>query len=198
MKKSRRTIVFFCGILAFTAVVHADMMPVSHEDDVHWQSPRCCIWADIQDKSVSGISNCTCIANLEEWSGELLSETYALIGQTPEIQQLKCLTDGTNSLELCLSALISLGLCCSAHWVKRLSLGFVPEWYHEGGPFQIGHSQVLLPGIICPEPAICFNQPSCTGNNYLPQYFFKTVISIWRKSQFTPAVIASRGPPILS
>jgi hypothetical protein len=88
-------------------------------------------------------------------------------------------------------------LCSSAHWVKRLSFGFVPEWYHNGGPFQIGHSYAVTPESLCPVQVCCFIQPFCTEDNHLPQYFLKTVTSLWRKSQFTPCVLASRGPPVL-
>ena len=198
MKIGRRGVFVFFGILVFTAAVHADMMPVSQEGAVCRQSPVCCARADLQRRDLSSQPVCTCIADLDLWSVGILPEAHADIGQTSEIQQLQSLTDGHNSLEFCLSALISLGLCCSGQWVKRLSLGFVPEWYHEGGPFQIGHSHALMPGTLYPAPACCFIQPFCTGDNHLPQYFIKTVISFWRKSQFTLAVIASRGPPVRS
>ena len=198
MKSSRRYILTFIGMLVFTAIVHADMMPVSHEDAVCWQSPISSARANLQYENLSGTSDFAGIADLDLWSVEFSPEADAEIRQTSEIQNLQSLTDEPNSLKFCLSALVSLGLCCSAHWVKRLSLGFVPEWYHEGGPFQIGHSHALMPGTLYPVPVCCFVQPFCTGDNNLPQYFLKTVISIWRKSQFTSVVLASRGPPEVS
>ena len=198
MKSSRRYILTFIGMLVFTAAVHADMMPVSQEGAVCRQSPESCARADLQRENLSGTSDFTGIADLDLWSVELLPEADAEIGQTSEIQHLQILTNGSDSLKLCLSALISLGLCCSTQWVKRLSLGFVPEWYHQGGPFQIGHSHALMPGTLCPTQVCCFIQPFCMEDNHLPQYRLKTVISLWRKSQFTPDVLASRGPPELS
>jgi len=195
MKVNRRGIGVFFGILVFAAVAHADMMPVSQNCAVRQQPCRLCAQADHQCENLFGTPNCTCIADLDVWSVGFSLEADAGTGQASEIQPLT-LTDGPNSLAFCLSALISLGLCCSAHWVKRLSLGFVPEWYHEGRPFQIGHSHVLAPCTLCPTKACCFIQPFCAGNDLLPQYRIKTVISLWRKSQFTLAVIASRGPPL--
>jgi hypothetical protein len=183
-------------MLVFTAAVHADMMPVSQEDAVCRQSQDSCAPADLQSDNLSGTSNYTCLADLDLWSVEFSPKADAEIGQASEIQPLQSLTDGSNSLKLCLSALISLGLCCSAHRVKRMSLGFIPEWYHEGGPFQIGHSHALMPGTLCPGQVCCFVQPACTGDNNLAQYFLKMVVPHWRKSQFTPIVIASRGPPL--
>jgi len=133
MKSSRRYILTFIGVLVFTASVRADMMPVSHEDDLRPQSPGSCDRVDLQSENLPATPDFTGLADLDLWSVELLPEVHAQVGQTPDLQHLQTLTDGTNSLKYCLSALISLGLCCSGHWVKRLSLGFVPEWYHEGG-----------------------------------------------------------------
>jgi len=198
MKSSRRYILTFIGMLVFTAAVHADMMPVSQRKSLCRQSTGSCARPNLHCENLSGTPDFTGIADLDLWSVEFLPGTDAQIGQTSEIQQLQTLTSGPDSLKLCLSALISLGLCCSGHWVKKLSLGFVPEWYHEGGPFQIGHSHALMPGTLCPAHVCCFVQPYCTEDSHLPRYFLKTIISLWRKSQFTPIVIASRGPPDMS
>jgi len=198
MKSSRRYILTFIGMLVFTAAVQADMMPVSQEGTVCRQSPGSSTGADLQSENLSGTPDFAGISDLDLWSVELLPEADAQIGQNSDLQQLQSLMDETNSLKLCLSALISLGLCCSGHWVKRLSLGFVPEWYHEGGPIQVGHSHALMPGALCPAHACCFIQPYCTEDSHLPQYFLKTVVSLWRKSQFTSNVLASRGPPVRS
>ena len=198
MKSSRRYILTFIGTLVFTAAVHADKMPVSHEDSVCRQSPGSCERAEFQSENLPITPDFTGIAGPDLWPGELLHEADTQIGQNTDLQQLRSLTGGPDSLKLCLSALISLGLCCSAQWVKKLSLGFVPEWYHEGGPFQVGHSHALMPGTLCPAQDCCFVQPFGAEDNNLPRYFLKTVISRRRKSQFTPNVIASRGPPELS
>jgi len=182
-------------VLVFATSVHADMMPVSQEDAVSRQSPPCSNRPNLQSENLSATPDFAAIADLDLWSVELLPKVDSQIGQTPETQQLRSLTDGPDSLKLCLSALISLGLCCSGQWVKRLSLGFVPEWYHEGGPLQVGHSFAVTPETLYPTQACCFIQPFCTEDNHLPRYCLKTLISLWRKSQFTPNVLASRGPP---
>ena len=195
MKSGRRYILTFIVGLVFTVSVRADMMPVSQENSLSRQSPGSCAGAECQSETLPVIPELGGIAGMNLWSVELLLQADPRIEPAPEMQQIRRLTDGSNSLRLCLSALISLGLCCSAQWVKRLSLGFVPEWYHEGGPFQIGHSHALMPGTLAPAQTCCFVQPFETEDDNLPRYFIKIAMSHWRKSQFTPNVLASRGPP---
>jgi hypothetical protein len=198
MKSQRRVFVAFLGILVITAAVHADMMPVSQKDTARRQSLGKYATAELQGEDLSSSFNCTSFTDLDLWPTEFLPEAAAGAGQNSEVQNLKILTNEPDSFKLCLSALISFGLCCWAPWIKRLSLGFIPEWYHEGGPFQIGYSHAVLPDTICPAPACCFIQPYNVEDNHLPRYFVKTVISLWRKSQFTQTVLASRGPPEMS
>ena len=108
------------------------------------------------------------------------------------------MTDGPGSASLCLYALMGMGLFSTPHWLKRLHLGHLPEWYHDGGPFQIGHSFAVSPEILCPVPADCIVQPDNTAEDSLPRYRQRTVVSCWRTSQFTPDLLASRGPPNMS
>lgn len=101
------------------------------------------------------------------------------------------------SLDFCLYALISLGLCRSGHWVKRSSFALVPAWYHSGAPLQIGHSLIAPPDSYCPA-AICFLQPDGEIDEQVSHHRTGMVVSLWRCSQFTPSVLASRAPPRLS
>jgi len=111
-----------------------------------------------------------------------------------ESRPVTILSDDQNSLSLCLYALFSLGLCKSAPWVKKLSLDVIPGWYHDGGPFQVGHSLAVSPDCCCSAMA-CLIQPDDRVHNPLPQYRGETRISLWRKSQLTLAALASRAPP---
>lgn len=198
MKSGRRIILAFSMILVLTAVVHADMIPVSQEEAVCLQSQKSSAQTDLQYKDSSAPLNPSYMANLYEWPAEFLPESDTYSGQASEVQTPQILTDESGSLKFCLSALISLGLCSSYHWTRKVHLGSIPDWYHDGGPFQIGHSHALMPGTLSPAPAYCFIQPHCAKDDHPPRYFIKTVISIWRKSQFTPDVLASRGPPDMS
>jgi len=198
MIDGRKLIIVVIGGLVVTAAAYADMVPVSRLDAGRRQLPRACGRTDLQYTNLSSPSNFSSVGHLDLWSVEFLPEANAVLSQTSEIQHPQILTNGQGSLNLCLSALISLGLCSSAHWVKRLSFGFIPEWYHDGGPFQIGHSFAVTPESLCPVPVCCFIQPVCTVEDSFPQYRLGTVTSLWRKSQFTPTILASRGPPKMS
>jgi hypothetical protein len=146
----------------------------------------------------SNVSNPFIFSNaveLDPLSVKSLPRTNIEVEKTTEVQHLQRFTSGPGSLNLCLSALLGLGLFSSTHLVKKLSFGFIPEWYHNGGPAQIGHSYALAPDSLCPAPIFCFIQPICTAEDSLIQHRQRTVMSIWRKSQFTPDVLTSRGPP---
>lgn len=107
-------------------------------------------------------------------------------------------TDRQNSLHLCLYAMLSMGLCKSVPYVKKVAIGIVPQWYHDGGPFQIGHSHAISPDCLDSAPVYCFIQPDVAAGNPTPQCRQRSIVSLWRTSQFTPSVLASRGPPCMS
>jgi hypothetical protein len=118
------------------------------------------------------------------------------ICQTPELPHTIDLTIRPSSCRLCLYALMSLGLFSTPHWIRRLPFSLIPEWYHNGGPFQIGQSFAVPADSLCPVPAYCFIQPVSAAERLIPQYRLRTIVSLWRQSQFTPETIASRGPPL--
>ncbi|MCP4609780.1 MAG: hypothetical protein GY845_13820 [Planctomycetes bacterium] len=197
MINGRRIIsVVICGLM-FTAAVHADMVSVAEQEAGLRQSPSACNRIEIPCSNFSNPYNFPNVADLDSWSAGF-SNTDITQSSEAEAQYLQSFTNGPGSLNLCLSALIGLGLCSSAHFVKKLSFSFVPEWYHNGGPFQIGHSHAVTPESLCSSPVYCFVQPVCTVEDSFTQFSLRIVVSIWRKSQFTPAVIASRGPPLTS
>ena len=186
-----------CGLIV-TVSAHAEMMSVYKPDTGRVQPRSVYNRLDNHNQNSSGYNNFTYSADPDSWSVEFLPQANTDVEQAPELQQPQILTDGTNSFNLCLSALIGLGLCSSVNFVKRFSFNFVPEWYHDGGPFQIGHSLAVTPETLYPAPACCFVQPASTAESHIPQYRLRTIMSLWRMSQFTPDVIASRGPPGMS
>jgi hypothetical protein len=119
-------------------------------------------------------------------------------GQTSETKPAQILTDRQNSLSLCLYALLSLGLCRSAPLVKKLHLGCIPDWYHSGGPSQIGHSFAISPDCLTAAPEVCFLQRAGETEDVTPQYLSGAIAALLRKSQFTPTTLACRGPPRMS
>ena len=178
------------GGLLISAAAYADMTPVSAPDAGPRQSSYVCGRTDLQ------YTNFPNITGLDLWSVAFLPRPDADVRQTSPVQYPPSLTDGASSFSLCLYALMGLGLVRSAPWVKKLSLGSLPEWYHDGGPFQIGHSHAVTANNLSITPAYCFIQAACVVEDLIPQYRLGTVVSLWRESQFTSTVLAPRGPPL--
>lgn len=113
-------------------------------------------------------------------------------------QPVIILSDEQDSLTLCLYALFSLGLCKSAPWVKRLSFGVIPSWYHEGGPYQIGHSLAISPDCLCSSHICCFyvRLENADANHPMRVYSRQLAVSVRGKSQFDPTASSCRGPPV--
>jgi len=122
----------------------------------------------------------------------------AVAGPTHDAQPIHVLTEGHYEFHLCLWALLGFGLCESAPWMKRLSVGVIPEWYHGGGPFQIGHSSAIPPDCLISVPVFCFVQPDCTGEHSSPRHTGQSFIAPWPISKCALAVDAPRGPPFHS
>jgi hypothetical protein len=118
-------------------------------------------------------------------------------GQSFGTQPVRLITDGRSSLSLFLYGLMSLGVFRSTLSIRKLSLGLISDWYHDGGPFQIGHSLAIGPDLHF-APVYCFIQPDCGAEDCLPKYYQGTIASLWRKSRLIPTVLASRGPPSLA
>jgi len=196
MSHRRKILTAIIGTLVITSAVYADMTPVSRLNTVRQRASQ--VFGRTALQYTKGLFSCFNVTGLDIWSVTLLPEAKADVSQASEMQQPQILTDGTGSFSLCLCALIGLGLCRTAPWVRKLSFGFVPEWYHNGGPFQIGHSFAISPESLCPVPAYCFIQPVCMAEDSVPQYRLGTITSLWRKSQFSPTVLAARGPPDIS
>lgn len=191
MVASRNIITAVMAVLFTGGVVSADVMPLSGFDS-RWQPRESC-----QDRP-SGCCDLFLpddVADSDSLAVGSLFSTQANLEQASDPQPVCVLTDGHDSLSLCLCALLSLGLCRSAPWVKKLSFGFIPEWYHEGAPLQIGHRVVIAPDCLCSTVA-CFVQAEDTRQDLTPQYRRGTIEPLWRRSQFIPTALASRGPPI--
>lgn len=184
-----------CGLIV-TAAVHADMIPLYQEDTGRRQIQPVYDRTNLFNDDLSDSYNFPGVTGLSSLTEGFLPQANTDLEQTSKMQHLQSLTNGPDSLNLCLSALIGLGLCSSVHFVKRLSFNFVPEWFHDSGPFQIGHSHAITPESLCTTPVYCFVQPIWAVEDFLPIYRLGTITSLWRKSQFTLCVLASRGPPL--
>ena len=196
MTKRRQIFIAVFGVLVLAAPLYADMMPLSASGGRGGQ-PACSPQptGTFSEEQLAW-GDCRGIADLGVLPVGPLPVVDGDIEQACERQAAPILSDGQNSFSLCLYALLGLGLCRSAPWVKRLHLGAIPEWYHDGGPSQIGHSLAISPDCLCSTPVYCFVQPEDAAQDCIPQYRQEIIVSLWRKSQFAPEVIASRGPPL--
>jgi hypothetical protein len=195
-----KTITVLIGGLALCATIRADMVPLASADTVSLRSSQACLATDLQATDSSSQSvTLTGLTDLGSLSLGFLPEPTAEGRKTVATQSAQILADKQNSLNLCLYALLGLGLCRSAPFVKKLHLGVIPDWYHSGGPYQVGNSFAISPDCLSPTPVCCFIQPDSPSATQAsqPQFHRGDVVSLWRKSQFTPTVLASRGPPSL-
>lgn len=197
MINGRRFVGAILGALVVTAAGYADMVPASGVDIGRGGLSSVCDESVMPPANSSSLFGSLSLAKPDLWSASPLPQANVDTAQAVATLEPQTLADGSDSLTLCLSALMGLGLCSSLHWVKRLSFGFIPEWYHNGGPFQIGHSHAIDPSTLCSMPACCFIQSVCTPQGIAPQYD-GTILSLWRESQFTPRVLGSRSPPDMS
>ena len=185
--------------LVVARATHADLMPVTEGGSERKPSREVCYrmkspyadFSSLYDSSVAAGLNSGSIQFLPQAGGNDVRQS----SQTPYAIEL---TGQPDSSSLCLYALMGLGLCSAPHWIKRLSLGFIPEWYHESGPFQIGHSYAATPESLCSLQVCFLVPPDDRAEHLIPQYRLRTILFLWRKSQFTPTVLVPRGPPLHS
>jgi hypothetical protein len=182
--------------LLFAGLVRADMV-LEYKPDAERPQSKCVSGqAEVRHSDLFGLYDSPIVVDFDLGSVHFPTELGADIEQPTKVPHSIELSGGPGSFSLCLYALMGLGLCSAPHCVRRLSLGHIPEWYDDAGPFQLGHSLAVSPESLCATLVCCSIQPDETAEPLIPQYHLRTVVSCWRKSQFTPDVIASRGPPL--
>jgi hypothetical protein len=193
MRASERiTVLLLVGFFPCVSV-RADLVLESQFD--FEARPLHCAYTDLEAQITDTPSPALPLNVPQQYPSYLVSpESRYDLGHLPQTPPPQIAADaGNSSFSLCLSALLSLGLCHSISGVKKLSFGFPPQWYHYTGPSQIGHS--IAVDIDSVSPVCCYTQPIPRVTDLALQRHFGTVVSLWRTSQFTPDVIASRGPP---
>ncbi len=196
--KRRTIITVLIWGLAACAISHAGMMPVPPLDAAGCRpsSPADTL-ANLRPESPSVSSpGFPGVTDLGSSFAGFLPPLNAKTGEPGGTKPAQILTDRQDSLELCLYALLSLGLCRSSPVVRRLHLGGIPGWYHSGGPHQIGHSFAISADCLPSTPVFCFVQPDSKTGDSPPRYFSRAVAALLT-AQFTRIPLASRGPPHL-
>jgi hypothetical protein len=182
--------------LLVAGAARADMVHVSDRNAERERIRPMCSRMERQDVDCPGPYDSLVAVDLDFRSVQFLPQAGAIeAGPTSQAPRAVELTGGPDSSGICMYALMSLGLCSAPHWVKKLHFGHVPEWYHDGGPCQIGHSHAATPESLCSLQVCLFAPPDYRAEDSLSQHDAGTIVSLWRESQFTLSVIASRGPP---
>jgi hypothetical protein len=196
MAVGHKTILAMVIAVAVVSVVHADMMPVGWLQTGGLQSLPACQQVSVQAATVEiACSHDPVAADLDLTTVELIPEAKAEVEQIRQTEPLRVLAYEPGSLNLCLCALVGLGLYRSAPWVRKLSFGIIPDWYHDGAPYQIGHSHAIGPEFLCRPTACCFVQLDWTCEHLESHYYLGRVVSFLHESLFVPWRLASRGPP---
>ena len=183
--------------VGIAGTLYADMTPISIVD-IRVQ-PAVDAYSETSPHSVdlAGLCGTPSIGDLGLGLVTRLPEAQVDCGSAAGPEATAVLARDQGSFSLCLYALLGLGLCRSAPWVKKLSFTCVPEWYHDGGPFQIGHSHIIAPNCLCSALVCCFMQPQSVAEDSMLQSDQAAIMGLWRTFQFTPRVLGSRGPPSL-
>jgi len=194
----RKILTVLVGALALCAGVRADLVPLFPLEASYGPCRSLCAAPDLgPENEPVPFADWAAIAGLAPLPVAFPLESNGEPGETREVQVARIQTDEQNSLSLCLYALLGFGLCRSAPWVKKLSFGVIPDWYHNGGPFQIGHSFAVEPDCLG-HPVICFVQPQGAAEALAAQYHRGTIWPLLRRSQFILTVLGGRGPPRMS
>lgn len=114
----------------------------------------------------------------------------AVLSTHGEIRELPGLP---GSASLFLSAVLSMGGWHLVRSARQLHWGALPEWYHTGGPLQIGHT-VPFDLNLSASPPCCFEQPA--GER---PYLYRVRRELRPRcdaQQFLVILAAPRGPPV--
>lgn len=198
MIERRKTLVAVLGALALSVAGKAAMRPVSLPV-AGFEPAHACVTSLSERADRLRPFDGPDVADLDLSPIRPVPISDRSAGSAGPAQSVSTLSEGQNSFSLCLFALFGLGLYKTIPLGRKLSVGcaWIPQWYHDGGPAQIGHSFAVSPDCLC-SALVCFVQPDSTVEDPIPSYHSRSVISCWRTSQFTPALLASRGPPSLS
>jgi hypothetical protein len=183
------------GGRVLSATIHADILPAPRQGSEYAQSLSVCDRGVLQHASLPSPCGCSDVTDLDSIHVKSSPMSNDDVGQTCEAKAVPVLTDRHSSFDLGLLALLGLRLGRSAPWVKNLLFNCIPDWYGRCGPYQISHSLAVMQHCLSPAPVGSFIQQGCRLEDSMPQYGQKTRVSLRRRSDFTPAVLAPRGPP---
>jgi hypothetical protein len=103
---------------------------------------------------------------------------------------------GPGSASLFLFALGGLGAWNLGRSARKLHLGCLPEWYHSGGPRQVGHATPLdLDFHLATAPLCRLEVPAAIGGNVSSQWWSWRERAVGLSAQQVLHSADPRGPP---
>ena len=97
------------------------------------------------------------------------TELAASFEPASQTEHVITLPPGPDSVLLAASGLLSLGAIQLGRNVRKLHFGLMPEWYHDGGPTQVGHATAWDLGFShSAMPVCCFELPITAGSERPP------------------------------
>ena len=110
------------------------------------------------------------------------------------------LPPGPSSATLFLSALAGFGAWHLGRSARKFHLiSHLPEWYHTGGPVQVGHATPLdLEFSLSAMPLCQFDTPIVVGVRQTAVWWLRYEPSEILHPQFILTLSDPRGPPVLS
>ena len=100
-----------------------------------------------------------------------------------------------SSITMFLTAIGSMGAWQFVRSARggKFHFGHMPEWYHTGGPTQIGHTAAIDPQF---QPHVLSPLDTPVSGPALV-YRLRRDVPLQCRSQFSPTLTAPRGPPLL-
>ena len=118
----------------------------------------------------------------------------------PPRPSAQSLPSAPSSATLCLSAFAGFGVWQLSRSARKIHLGSLPEWYHDGGPAQVGHATPFdLSFNFSAFPVCHFEAPEPAGDRRpVPNWWLRHAPRHPFHSQFTLLTADPRGPPTFS
>lgn len=194
-----------CVALAATSVVCADLRPVTNATDSSAFESKLAVEPVIDGSAAARPVELERqpFAQGFPWVSEVLPTESAGLSDNSKSSTGEVLTlpADRSSASLFLSALAGLGLWQLGRSAKNLHLGALPEWYHDGGPTQVGHATPLdlefslaaMP--VCPFDSLVKQQPPIIPLLLERQWWIHETVVFVVKSRHIPPTIDPRGPP---
>lgn len=198
MKHPRLILVFSFTLVAASAV-RADLVPAHHSATTSAKAMVPRVAAAEADSYRARINDGRYGEDLF-WPAAHVPDALLVPESASDDSLTQPLPSAPSSVTLCLSAFAGFGVWQLTRSARKIHLGALPEWYHDGGPIQVGHVTPLdLSFDLSALPVCHFEAPDPVGDRTPgPGWWLSRAPRHPFHSQFTLLTADPRGPPNLS